>query len=163
MTDDAIVLDGFLDEETIPGDLHGMTARFRLTISPTDERTDEAILPCSVTDTELAHAVIHDLVPGDKLRVTGYLRLPRTPDERMWLVVTELAVLQTAPPHSDPAPTTPAHIERYGAYICCPDVDSTGVQVFTESGTWVGIAPDPDGLGALLATFEHRQEAGGDQ
>ncbi|MET9208233.1 hypothetical protein ABZW38_24190 [Streptomyces bacillaris] len=90
--DDAIALDGFLDEETVPGDLHGSTARFRLTVSPTDERADEMILPCTVADSVLAHAVIHDLVPGDKLRVTGYLRLPRTPDEPMWLVVTELAV-----------------------------------------------------------------------
>ncbi|MGC9478992.1 hypothetical protein ACP4I1_33245 [Streptomyces sp. WG4] len=71
MADDAIALDGFLEEGTVPGDLHGSTARFRLTVSPTDERTDEMIMPCSVADAELAHAVIHDLVPGDKLRVTG--------------------------------------------------------------------------------------------
>ncbi len=45
----------------MPGDLHGSTAQFRLTVSPTDERTDEMILPCSVADSELAHAVLHDL------------------------------------------------------------------------------------------------------
>ncbi|MFE1774270.1 hypothetical protein [Streptomyces sp. NPDC059008] len=74
------VLDGFLDEEAVPGDLHGATAR-RLTVSPTDERTDERtdemILPCSVADPVLAHAVLSDLQPGGQLRVTGYLRLPR--------------------------------------------------------------------------------------
>ncbi|WP_267884795.1 hypothetical protein [Streptomyces sp. NRRL S-87] len=35
--DDAIALDGFLDEETVPSDLHGSTAQFRLTVSPRDE------------------------------------------------------------------------------------------------------------------------------
>ncbi|MGP3633876.1 hypothetical protein ACTU45_10995 [Streptomyces sp. 24-1644] len=107
-TNDAIALDGFGDEETVPGDLHGATARFRLTVSP----TDEMVLPCSVTDPELAHAVIHDLVPSDKLRVTGHLRLPRTPHEPMWLVVSTLAVLETAPLLSDPATVSTAVLER---------------------------------------------------
>ncbi|MFD4260734.1 hypothetical protein ACFWR9_24705 [Streptomyces sp. NPDC058534] len=160
--DDAIALDGFLDEETVPGDLHGTTARFRLTISPTDERTDEMILPCSVTDSELAHAVIHDLVPGDKLRVTGHLRLPRTPDEPMWLVVTTLAVLETAPQPSDPATIATALIERYGPYVCWFDADTTDVEVFTETGAWVGTAPEPNDLGELLEAFEYRQAAGGE-
>ncbi|MEU9125737.1 hypothetical protein AB0C96_38990 [Streptomyces sp. NPDC048506] len=97
MDADAIALDGFLDEETVPGDLHGSTARFRLAISPTDERTDGMILSCSVADPVLAHAVLHDLQPGDQLRVTGYLRLPRTPDDPMWLAVVQLKVLATAP------------------------------------------------------------------
>ncbi|MFE1891733.1 hypothetical protein [Streptomyces microflavus] len=73
-TSDAIVLDGFLEEETVTSDLHGSTARFRLTVFPTDERTAEMVLPCGVTDPGLALAVIHDLVPGDKPRVTGHLR-----------------------------------------------------------------------------------------
>ncbi|MFJ7069781.1 hypothetical protein [Streptomyces sp. NPDC101115] len=160
--DDAIALDGFLDEETVPGDLHGSTARFRLTVSPTDERTDELILPCRVTDSELAHAVIHDLVPGDKLRVTGYLRLPRTPDEPMWLVVTTLAVLETAPQLSDPVAVATAAIEWQGMYFCWFDADSTGVEVFTETGDWVGTAPEPNDLGELLEAFEYRQATGGE-
>lgn len=101
---DAIVLDGFLDEETVPGDLHGSTARFRLTVSPTDERTDEMILPCSVADPEMAHQILHELTPGDQLRVTGYLRLPHTPDEPIWLVVTEMTLLQPAPTFADASP-----------------------------------------------------------
>ncbi|MEU3049177.1 hypothetical protein ABZ705_22160 [Streptomyces sp. NPDC006984] len=145
----------------MPGDLHGSTARFRLTVSPTDERTDEMILPCSVTDPALAHAVIHDLAPGDKLRITGYLRLPRTPDEPMWLVVTTLAVLETAPQLSDPAAAT-AVIERYGPYVCWLDADTTDAEVFTEGGTWVGTAPEPNDLGELLEAFEHRQATGGE-
>ncbi|MFJ3630339.1 hypothetical protein ACIPQ3_30045 [Streptomyces albidoflavus] len=159
---DAIALDGFLDEETVPGDLHGSTARFRLTVSPTDERTDEMTLPCTVADPALAHAVIHDLVPGDRLRVSGYLRLPRTPAEPMWLAVTELAVLETAPELSDPAAVATAVIERYGPYVCWFDADTTGVEVFTEGGTWVGTAPEPTNLGALFDAFEHRQAADGE-
>src|SRR5579884_456069 len=94
---EAIVLDGYLDEETLPGDLHGSSARFRIMANPTDERADELILPCSADDPQLAHVVIHDLQPGDLVRVTGYLRLPRTPDDLIWLQVQDLELLQPAP------------------------------------------------------------------
>ncbi|MGX9923500.1 hypothetical protein ACWIG4_27040 [Streptomyces sp. NPDC002248] len=164
MTDDAIALDGFLDEETVPGDLHGSTARFRLTVSPTDERTDEMILPCSVTDPALTHTVIHDLVPGDKLSVTGHLRLPRTPDEPMWLDVTALTVLETAPELSDPAAVTTAVIERHGPYVCWFDAEDSGeIPVWTEAGVWVGHAGDPNALRELIEAFEQRQAASGEQ
>ncbi|MFJ1751189.1 hypothetical protein ACIOJD_33915 [Streptomyces sp. NPDC088116] len=163
MDTDAIALDGFLDEETVPGDLHGSTARFRLTVSPTDERADEMILPCSVADSELAHTVLHELVPGDQLRVTGYLRLPRTPDEPMWLIVTTLAVLATAPLLSDPATVATAVIERYGPYVCWFDAEDSGeVPVWTETGVWVGTAGDPGALGELIEEFEQRQAASGE-
>ncbi|HEY9327029.1 MAG TPA: hypothetical protein VIS09_02120 [Streptomyces sp.] len=161
MTTEPIVLDGFLEEATVPGDLHGSTARFRLTVSPTDERTDEMILPCSVTDPVLALAVIHDLAPGDKLRVTGHLRLPRTPDEPMWLVVSTLAVLETALV-SDPATLATAVIERHGPYVCWLDADTPDVEVFTDAGTWVGTAPEPNAISELLEAFEQRQAASGD-
>ncbi|MEU9943106.1 hypothetical protein [Streptomyces lavendulae] len=163
MADDAIALDGFLDEETVPGDLHGSTARFRLTISPTDERTDEMILPCSVADPAMARTVIHDLTPGDKLRVTGYLRLPRTPDEPIWLVVTTLAVLEPAPQPADPAALSTAAIERYGPYVCWFDAEDSGeIPVWTEAGIWVGTAGDPDALSELIDAFEQRQATGGE-
>ncbi|WP_331745861.1 hypothetical protein [Streptomyces sp. NBC_00872] len=160
--DDAIVLDGFLDEETVPGDQHGASARFRLTISPTDERADEMILPCSVTDPVMAHHVLHELTLGDQLRVTGYLRIPGTPDEPMWLAVTALTVLETAPLMSDPAAATTAGIERSGPYVCWVDADTTEVEVFTETGDWVGTAPEPTDLDALLEAFEQRHAAGGE-
>ncbi|WP_331725035.1 hypothetical protein [Streptomyces sp. NBC_00040] len=161
--DDAIALDGFLDEETVPGDLYGSTARFRLTVSPTDERTDEMILPCSVADPAMARTVIHDLVPGDKLRVTGYLRLPRSPDEPMWLAVNTLAVLETAPQLSDPAALSTTVIERYGPYVCWFDAEDSGeIPVWTEAGVWVGTAGDPDALDELIEAFEQRQAAGGE-
>jgi hypothetical protein len=160
---DAIALDGFLDEETMPGDLNGSTAQFRLTVSPTDERTDEMILPCRVDDPATAHAVIHDLVPGDELRVTGYLRLPRTPDEPMWLIVTALAVLQTALLLPDSAAVHTAALERHGPYVCYFDAETCGeVPVWSESGVWVGTAGDPGALSELIEAFEQRQAAGGE-
>ncbi|MFH8873161.1 hypothetical protein [Streptomyces griseus] len=161
-TNDAIVLDGFLEEATVPGDLHGSTARFRITVSPTDERTDEMVLPCGVTDPELAHAVLHDLVPGDKLRVTGHLHLPRTPDDPVWLAVSTLAVLETAPLLTDPGAVSTAVLERYGPYICWFDADTDVVDVFTETGTWVGTAPAPDEIDDLLEVFEQRQSTSGE-
>ncbi|MFE9360320.1 hypothetical protein ACFYPB_40485 [Streptomyces olivaceoviridis] len=158
---DAIVLDGFLDEETA-GDLHGSTARFRLTVSPTDERTDEMILPCSVADPEMAHQVLHELTPGDQLRVTGYFRLPRTPDEPMWMVVTELTLLQPAPT-MDPIGAFTAMLERYGPYVCYIDADTDQVLVWTEAGAWVGVADTPADIGDLLDTYEQRYGVGGEQ
>ncbi|MFH9605531.1 hypothetical protein ACR31U_35275 (plasmid) [Streptomyces rochei] len=157
---DAIVLDGFLEEETVPGDPHCSTAHFRLTVSPTDERTDEMILPCSVTDPQMAHQALHELTPGDQLRVTGYLRLPRTPDDPMSLVVTELVLLQPAPTFSNAFTST---LERYGPYTCYFDADTDQVPVWTETGAWVGVADTPAELAQLLEAFEQRHGAGGDQ
>ncbi|MFB1044386.1 hypothetical protein [Streptomyces chrestomyceticus] len=151
---EAIVLDGFLEEETVPGDLHGSTARFRLTVSPTDERTDEATLPCSITDPVIAAAVLHDLVPGDKLRITGHLRLPRTPDEPLWLAVTALEVLATAPVLTDVAEAFTTVLERYGPYVCCIDADTDQVPVWTEAGVWIGCADTPADISGLLERFE---------
>ncbi len=162
MDTEPIVLDGFLEEATVPGDLHGSTARFRLTVSPTDERTDEMVLPCGVTDPELAHAVLNDLVPGDKLRVTGHLHLPRTPDDQVWLAVSTLAVLETAPLLADPGAVTTAVLERFRPYLCYVDADTTGVEVFTETGQPVGTAPDPDKIGALPDPFEESQAVDGE-
>ncbi|MFJ6792001.1 hypothetical protein [Streptomyces angustmyceticus] len=93
---DPLVLDGFLDEPTMPGDNTAVSARFRLTVSPTTDATDDMVLPCRVTDPEMAHAVLHDLAPGDQLRVTGYLHLPRTLTEPIFLAVRELHVLESA-------------------------------------------------------------------
>ncbi len=159
---EAIVLDGFLDEETVPGDLHGSTARFRLTVSPTDERTDEMILPCSITDPVMAAAVLHDLVPGDQLRVTGHLRLPRTSDEPLWLTVTALEVLAPAPVLTDSAGTFTTTLERYSPYVCYVDADTNQVPVWTEAGVWVGCADTPGDVGDLLEAFEQRQSADGE-
>jgi hypothetical protein len=101
MTTDGIVLDGYLDEEVAADDTVGTRARFRLIVSPTDELVDEMVLPCSVSDSELTAAVLHDLRPGDHIRVTGYLELPRISGHPMWLQVLSLELLNTLP--LDPA------------------------------------------------------------
>ncbi|WP_381805592.1 hypothetical protein [Streptomyces niveus] len=159
MATDEIVLDGFLDDETAPGP-HDGTARFRLTVSPTDGLADEMILPCTVTDPVMAHAVLHELRPGDQLRVTGHLRLPRTPDEPMWLDINALEVLDTAPLMSTPETVTTSVLERYGPYACVIHADTTTVPVWTETGVWVGTAADLGELGELIETFEQRHAAG---
>ncbi|MFF3208368.1 hypothetical protein [Streptomyces sp. NPDC002962] len=92
----AVTLDGFLYDEAVRGDQGETTARFRLVVSPTDEVVDEMVVPCTATTPALAAAVLHDLVPGDQLRITGYLCLPRAPDEPIWLDVTTLEVLWAA-------------------------------------------------------------------
>ncbi|MFD3920199.1 hypothetical protein [Streptomyces sp. NPDC058595] len=158
-TTDAIVLEGFLDNQAVPG-LHASTARFRLTVSPTDDLVDDMILPCSITDPVMAHAVLHELQPGDQLRITGHLRLPRTPHEPMWLAVSTLEVLETAPLMNAPETAATTVIERYGPYVCWFDADSEdGVPVWTETGTWVGVAADPGELHELFEAFEQRQAA----
>ncbi|MFH8698973.1 hypothetical protein [Streptomyces chartreusis] len=44
-----VALDGFLDEEIVSGH-HGASARFRIIVSPTDERADEMLMPCTVNN-----------------------------------------------------------------------------------------------------------------
>ncbi|MFB6807093.1 hypothetical protein [Streptomyces sp. NPDC056387] len=81
----------------------------------------------------------------------------------MWLVVTTLAVLETAPQLSNPAALPTAVIERYGPYVCWfAAEDSAEIPVWTEAGVWVGTAGDPDALNELIEAFEQRQAAGGE-
>ncbi|WP_042428187.1 hypothetical protein [Streptacidiphilus anmyonensis] len=161
-TADVVVLDGFLDEETVPGDADCTTARFRIVIEPTDERTDQMVLPCSVSDPILAHQVVTDLRPGDLLRVTGYLRLPTTPDDPIWLHVLALELRALVPEPADQAEPLTAQptisedglIERFGRYLLFHD--PVGVSfVWTETGTWVGETEDLDALSDLIRAFEH--------
>lgn len=93
---DLLALDGNLDDETLPGPL-GSTVRFRLVISPTEDLADETVLSCAATDPLLAAAVLHELEPGDLLRVTGYLPEPDTSIGVLCLQVLTLEVLDTAP------------------------------------------------------------------
>lgn len=171
---DPIALDGFLDEETV-GDQHGTTARFRLVVSPTDERVDEMLIPCSVTDPALAHSVLHELMLGDQLRVTGYLRLPRTPDDVMWLEVHTIEVLNTAPLRLvDPDAPLPGEpplteelredqavplLERCASYVVLHD--PTGLtHVWHATGACVGETDNPADITDLIDTFERRSPHG---
>ncbi|MEU9663521.1 hypothetical protein [Streptomyces chartreusis] len=159
--DNAIVLDGFLDGEIVPGDLHGATARFRVIVSPTDERADEMVMPCTAGDPVMAAAVLRDLHPGDQLRVTGYLRLPGMPDEPMWLAVTELELLHPAPQQSTgTGHAATAVLERYGPYVTYVDAATEHVPVWTETGTWVGVADNPIGVDDVIDAFERSTPTG---
>ncbi|MGW1364541.1 hypothetical protein ACWCQP_44950 [Streptomyces chartreusis] len=153
-----IVLDGFLDEEIVVGP-HGATVRFRIVTSPTDERADEMIMPCTASDPVTAKTVLHDLQSGDQLRVAGHLQLPRTPDEPMWLDVTTLDLVQSAPLRSLAMTTV---LERQGPYVCYLDADTAEVLVWTETGAWVGVADTPADLGDLLDEYEQSHGVGGD-
>ncbi|MEV7645184.1 hypothetical protein AB0O32_35240 [Streptomyces rubiginosohelvolus] len=53
-------------------------------------------------------------------------------------------------------------LEQYGPYVCWFDADTPSVDVFTETGTWVGTVPAPDAIGELLEAFEQRQAASGE-
>ncbi|MEV8435120.1 hypothetical protein [Streptomyces chartreusis] len=158
MGSEEISLDGYLDEEIVPGD-HGASARFRLIVSPTDERADEMVMPCSVDDLAVAAAVLGDLEPGDQLRVTGHIRLPRTPDEPMWLAVTGLELLQPVP-QPDSTGAVPAALERYGPYVTYVDAATEHVPVWTETGTWVGVANNPIGVDDVIDAFERSTPTG---
>jgi hypothetical protein len=179
---EAITLDGFLDEDTVPGDLHETTARFRLTISPTDDRTDETTLACVASDPLLAHALLHELRQGDRLRVTGYLRLPRTPDQAVRLHVHRIEVLATAPllepAAPDPDGADPGAVGLaaadaavladggligwHGAYATYRDPEAGTARVWSPVGAWVGTAADtPAAVQALIDAHERRTAPGG--
>lgn len=182
-TDEAITLDGFLDEDTAPGDaadVHETTARFRLTVSPTDDRTDETTLACVASNPLLARAVLHELRQGDQLRVTGYLRLPRTPDQAVRLHVHRIEVLATAPllEPTDPGPGTgsaslPGTCEEtaaladggllgwHGAYLTYRDPDAGTAHVWSPTGAWVGTTTDtPAAVQDLIDAHERRTASG---
>lgn len=158
----------------------GTRARFRLIISPTDELVDEMVLPCSVADSELSNAVLHELRPGDHIRVTGYLGLPRISGHPMWLQVLTLELLGTLPlnPADDDqadtgdttataaGPVTPTsdtlsdvgRLERFGQYIVWSDPDLCADTVWTEAGELLGTAVYPDTCTDLIDTHLHRAQ-----
>ncbi|MFF7196881.1 hypothetical protein ACFZAM_24655 [Streptomyces sp. NPDC008079] len=165
MTADAIVLDGYLDEEVAA-----------------DELVDEMLLPCSVSASELTAAVLHELRPGDHVRVTGHLGLPRISDHPMWLQVLTLELLDTPPldfpdddarddQADDDCTTTAAdpavpvdrdtlsdvgRLERYGPYVVWSDPDLCADTVWTEAGDLLGTAVYPDTATTLIHTHQRR-------
>ncbi|WP_031522582.1 hypothetical protein [Streptomyces sp. NRRL F-5123] len=180
MTTDGIVLDGYLDEEVAADDETGTRARFRLIVSPTDELVDEMVLPCSVAAPELTTAVLHELRPGDHVRVTGHLGLPRISGHPMWLQVLTLELLGTPPldladdhalddqaddSTAGAAPAAPVdrdtlsdvgRLERHGPYIVWSDPDLCADTVWTETGDLLGTAVYPDTATTLIDTHQRR-------
>ncbi|MGC5041063.1 hypothetical protein ACLQ2C_36610 [Streptomyces sp. DT73] len=95
------VLDGYLTADTRPGERPG-TASWRLTCSAgVDYRVDEAVIPCSTVQPQIADALLTELQPGDLLRVSGHLTLPTTAGGALWLDADTLEVLWQAPPPPD--------------------------------------------------------------
>jgi hypothetical protein len=179
------VLDGYLEEDPQPGDSIALTALFRLTLSPTEDVLNEAVLPCTVADPQLAHEVLHTLQPGDRLRVTGAIRVPDNPGGALRLCVSALEVLDTAPLRlAEPEPGTgqgdsPAGpptlpplpprlslpddgglLERFGPYLAYSDPDTTLTSVWRADGAWVGADAYPVTAGDLIDAFERRTAAG---
>lgn len=172
-----VTLTGFLDDEVITED-RGTLARFRVCVSPSDDRVDELALPCAVADPELARVVISEFQPGDRIRVTGYLGLPRIAGHPMWLHVATLELLDAAPPRStedtDATParasedatvepaiaTLSAHglLERFGPYLVYTDPDLCADSIWTETGEWIGTAVYP--ITATDLINAHRAAAG---
>ncbi|ROQ23237.1 hypothetical protein EDD98_7687 [Streptomyces sp. PanSC19] len=150
MTAIPLVLDGYLDELPVPGD-DGLTARFRVIPSPTDDTTDETVFACRTADPHLAHALLNLVQPGDLLRIGGHLALPGPADEggpRMDVDALELL-----------APAPARHLaemvlDRYGSYLVVFDPDVDTVPVFTETGTWVGTAEHTDAITDLIHAHE---------
>ncbi|MBC2868655.1 hypothetical protein [Streptomyces mexicanus] len=109
-----LVLDGYLAADPEPGD-HDGTASWRLVCSAgTDHLVEEAVIPCTTTEPEIAHALLAERQPGDLLRVIGHLTLPDTADASIRLhadaleVLWEAPLLEAAPDDADTATVTAA-------------------------------------------------------
>jgi hypothetical protein len=172
-----VTLTGLLDDEVISED-HGLRARFRVCVSPSDDQVDELALPCTVADPELARAVISELAPGDRIRVTGYLGLPRIAGHPMWLHVATLELLDPDLPRAsdttedtgagedDPAEPATATLsdhgllERFGPYLVYTDPDLCADSIWTQTGEWVGTAVYPTTATDLINAHQRRAAAG---
>ncbi|WP_086796389.1 GGDEF domain-containing protein [Streptomyces caniscabiei] len=156
--DGAVVLEGFLDEETLPG-TRDDTARFRIHLAADEDRVDEALLPCVVEHPVLAAYVLTERERGDLLRVSGHLRLPQTPDGAMWLDVQAIVVLHptllTDPTDEEVTP----FVERYASYMTLYDPEGL-THVWHESGEQVGVTDDPSEISDLIHAYERPAASG---
>lgn len=90
-------LDGYLTADPVPGDRDG-TASWRLSCSAgTDHMVEEALIPCTTIQPEIAHALLTERQPGDLLRVTGHLTLPDTANGIIQMHADFVEVLWEAP------------------------------------------------------------------
>ncbi|MEU5958813.1 hypothetical protein [Streptomyces sp. NPDC047525] len=144
-------IDGYVDAVPAPGTAWG-TATFDLIHSPVDADqlpldTPDTVYACSTGAPHITHLLLRDVRPGDLLRVTGTVAQPEDPDAPPHVTVDALEIL-------DPTPA-PMLLERFGDYVVIFDADHDQVPVFTASGTWVGLAANPDAIGALIAAREN--------
>ncbi|WP_329625889.1 hypothetical protein OG357_38295 (plasmid) [Streptomyces sp. NBC_01255] len=150
MTAIPLLLDGYLDELPVRGD-DGLTARFRVISSPTDDNVDETVWACRTADPHLAHALLTLMQPGDLLRIGGHLAVPGPGDGGgPRLDVDALELLAAAPARH----LADMVLDRYGPYLVVFDPEVDTVPVFTETGAWVGTAENADAITDLIHAHE---------
>ncbi|MCH0560349.1 hypothetical protein [Streptomyces sp. MUM 16J] len=154
-------LDGYLAADPEPG--HGEdTASWRLTCSAgTDHLMEEAVIPCTTTQPEIAHTLLTERQPGDLLRVSGNLTLPDTADGVIQLHADTVEVLWAAPVldgDGDDAVTatataTDADADRNSAIAALADALTSLGQAAPGSGQSIRIHISPTGI--LGSGLEH--------
>ncbi|MEU8550540.1 hypothetical protein AB0C81_26765 [Streptomyces roseoverticillatus] len=145
-----LALTGYVDAIPAP-DPRGAVV-FDLIHSPADADTvapdaPDTVYSCTTADPDLADVLLHEIQPGDLLRVTGTVVQPDDPGAPARITVSGLEVLE--------AVLYDLALQRYGTYVFVFDADRDQVPVFTESGRWVGEATGPDAIGALIGTWEN--------
>ncbi|MFH9016076.1 hypothetical protein ACH4C6_32445 [Streptomyces sp. NPDC017943] len=154
-----LALDGYLAAEAEPGDREG-TVSWRLTCSAgTDHLVEEAVIPCTTIEPEIAHAMLTERQPGDLLRVTGHLTFPNTADGVIRLHAEGLEVLWEAPvldaddEAGDTATATGADAERNTAIAALAEALTGFAQDGPGPGQSIRLHISP--TGALGTGLEH--------
>ncbi|MGW5609399.1 hypothetical protein ACWEWI_25505 [Streptomyces sp. NPDC003753] len=154
-----LALDGYLAADPEPGDRDG-TASWRLTCSAgTDHLVEEAVIPCTTMEPEIAHALLTERQPGDLLRVTGHLTLPDTADGVIRLHAETLEVLWEAPlldadrDDADTMTATDADTDRNSAIAALAEALTGFGQAAPGPGQSIRIHIGP--TGALGSGLEH--------
>ncbi|WP_309030906.1 hypothetical protein [Streptomyces alfalfae] len=154
-----LVLDGYLAADPEPGDREG-TVSWRLTCSAgTDHLVEEAVIPCTTIEPEIAHALLTERQPGDLLRVIGHLTLPDTADGVIRLHADSLEVLWEAPVldadggDTDTATATDADTDRDGAIAALAEALTGFGEAAPGPGQSIRIHISP--TGALGSGLEH--------
>jgi len=151
-----LAIDGYLTAEAVSGE-QDHTACWRMTCSPTDRLADDAVIPCTSQDPQVAHAVVTECRPGDLLRVTGHLTLPDTAGGGLHLQADTVEILWEAPelsgPEDDAATDTPQpETDRNAAIAALAEaLTSFAGQPGPETNIRVHISP----TGALGTGLEH--------
>ncbi|MCX4581054.1 hypothetical protein OHB41_49780 [Streptomyces sp. NBC_01571] len=129
-----IALTGYQDAAATPGsDVD--TAAWRIISSPADcEAADEAIIPCTTRQPDVARKLLTECQPSDLLRVTGYLTLPGTADGGIRLDVDSVEILWE-PPLQEQPPDHPTedHSDRDRAIQALAEA-LTGLPCTTTAG-----------------------------
>ncbi|MFJ8855983.1 hypothetical protein [Streptomyces sp. NPDC102437] len=100
-----LAIDGYVGAIPVPGTSWG-TAKFDLIHSSAgaDQVAPEApdtVYACSTADPRLADVLLHEIQPGDLLRVTGIVVRPEDPTIPAHFAVDALEVLEAAPARRD--------------------------------------------------------------